>query len=132
MHFGLDVVAFVMFVVSLCRGDLIGLIYMAFLGLVLGLKRHRIANMWPLYLAVVSVLIMLQFLAALGYPPSMQLQFPWSSLSDNTLYALGIPSDRSRLRIAPDYVLLLFSSYQMLVFAKQRASEPMERFYLWT
>ena len=117
-RFGFDICLFVHAVVAMVRADVIGLIYLCFLGAWLIVGPAQASLVWRSYMVFIGCLVAFQYIASLGLPPPWGIQFPWDNLSADVLYIIGISK---KLYIAPDFFLLWFCSLQQLVSSREKS-----------
>ena len=128
-QYGEEILLFVHLIAAYALNNAVGLFYVCWVGLLLKYRIRNFSKVWPTYLAAISIGMIFKFASALGYPPSLSIQYPWASWDRYLLHALGIPVTPADLYLMPDFFVLLFSSFYMTVFAKARVGT--ETFRPW-
>ncbi|KAI3651575.1 hypothetical protein MP228_002878 [Amoeboaphelidium protococcarum] len=129
-HFGCELVTLVHYVCGFAKGSGLGLLYIL-MGIILAQRQKKMSTIWPLYVALVSVVMIFQYLCVLGYPPTTEIQFPWAGLPVNVLNCIGLPLNYQYFYISPDFCVLLFSAFLLNHFVADHNANEDDDFYLW-
>jgi hypothetical protein len=123
-NYGLEIVMMVHLAAAVARMDGLGLFYLLCLGVLLVTRRRILSKLWGVYLVFISILMIFQYLSALGYPPTVSAQPPWYSVNPLLLKAIGIPISAESLNLIPDFWLFMTCSFMLVVFAKDQMDGP--------
>ncbi|XP_076448756.1 piezo-type mechanosensitive ion channel component 1-like [Babylonia areolata] len=85
--FGLEI-CYVTTAVTVCiRMDVFGVVYTVLLAIMMLFSRGASARIWWLYMLILAILLPIQFLGSLGFPPVACIVYPWHNLThfDNLL-----------------------------------------------
>lgn len=87
------------------------------------LKRRIVRRIWPAFTLFITILIPIQYLSSLGFPLFLCYEYPWFKFLDPELRSwLFLPDYRMKPnggQIFYDFIVLLLSSRQWLVFRKE-------------
>lgn len=124
-HFGWEV-CLVMIVINMAvRCDVTSVVYAIWLGAFLVLGRQNSSIVWPVYVGFLAVLLPLQYLLVLGWPPALCLAYPWTStLNSNLVHWLYLTD----VKLPPDPKLLMSDFFQLLFACCQENVFSVERF----
>ncbi|CAG5120702.1 unnamed protein product, partial [Candidula unifasciata] len=132
--FGLEC-CYIMTAVTVClRVDAVALVYIVLVAAIMMMSRRTIANLWPIYKLVLAILLAVQFIVVLGFPPGVCIQYPWAenkNLTPNLKQWLYLPDyikPPHSLVLIADFLQLLFVSLQAFVFSIEGNRERMERY----
>lgn len=126
--FGLEITSLVIIISIVNRIDIIS----ALLGIALIFfifpKRHFVLKIWPYFLGLCCVVYPLEYLACLGLPPGLCINYPWESLPPELIDWLFLTvydtnHERQSVMAAKLYYgffVLLFTSRQWIVFKIER------------
>ncbi|XP_056011934.1 piezo-type mechanosensitive ion channel component 1-like isoform X4 [Ostrea edulis] len=125
--FGLEICYIMMAVVICVRVDAYSVLYAILLGVLLLLNRQKNAMMWPIFTIILTVLLPIQYILCLGFPPGICIEYPWSitTETEKTLVKwLFLPSyfePPEASKLYSDFFLLLFVCLQWQVFRTEAA-----------
>ncbi|KAL9975258.1 hypothetical protein ACROYT_G012400 [Oculina patagonica] len=124
-HFGWEV-CLVMIVINMAvRCDITSVVYAIWLGAFLVLGRQNSSIVWPVYVGFLAVLLPLQYLLVLGWPPALCLAYPWTNaLNPNLVHWLYLTD----VKLPPDPKLLFSDFFQLLFACCQENVFSVERF----
>lgn len=124
-HFGWEV-CLVMIVINMAvRCDISSVVYAIWLGVFLVLGRQNSSIVWPVYVGFLAVLLPLQYLLVLGWPPALCLAYPWTSaLNSNLVHWLYLTD----VKLPPDPKMLFSDFFQLLFACCQENVFSVERF----
>ncbi|XP_061162541.1 piezo-type mechanosensitive ion channel component 2-like [Saccostrea echinata] len=120
--FGLEICYIVMAIVICVRVDAYSVLYAIILGILLLLNRHKNAAVWPIFTIILTVLLPLQYLFCLGFPPGACIEYPWNFDTEteknleNWLYLPNYFNPPNVYKLIGDFFLLLFVCLQWQVF----------------
>nr|XP_034339397.1 piezo-type mechanosensitive ion channel component 1 isoform X8 [Crassostrea gigas] len=120
--FGLEICYIMMATVICVRVDAYSVLYSICLGILLLLSRQKNALVWPIFTIILTVLLPVQYILCLGFPPGACIEYPWKFTTEtgkNLETWLYLPSyfdppDVNKL--IGDFFLLLFVCLQWQVF----------------
>lgn len=123
-HFGWEVCLVTIVINMAVRCDITSVIYAIWLGAFLVLGRQNSSVVWPVFVGFMAVLLPLQYLLVLGWPPALCLAYPWTNPLDANLVHwlfltdVKLPPDQNHL--LGDFFQLLFACCQENVFSVER------------
>lgn len=124
---GLEVCTITAAIAAFVRLNVFGLVYLILAGLWSWLPRRRTRAAWPYFVIGLIVLILLQYLFILQFPPSLAIPPPY--FGDTRSWVLGLvrwlylPPNQSPLVLIGDFCLLYFVVAQATVFDDECARE---------
>ncbi|KAL3858640.1 hypothetical protein ACJMK2_008907 [Sinanodonta woodiana] len=126
-RFGLEV-CYIMTAITICvRVDVIAVIYAIFLGILLCLSRRANAIIWPFYIIILVILLIIQYLSSLGMPLALCADYPWDAELFDTgkekfqslvkwFYLPNFQEPPAASKLIADFFQLLFVTLQWRVF----------------
>ncbi|KAL8575931.1 hypothetical protein ACOMHN_027329 [Nucella lapillus] len=126
--FGLEF-CYVTTAVTVCiRMDVFGVIYTVLLAIMMLFSRGASTRIWWLYMLVLAILLPIQYLGSLGFPPEACVVYPWlnkthiSSLLERWLYLPDIENSPPTNVLLGDVFQLLFVVLQWKVFRQEHTN----------
>ncbi|XP_065315038.1 piezo-type mechanosensitive ion channel component 2-like isoform X2 [Gordionus sp. m RMFG-2023] len=102
------------------RWDAWSVIYSVWLGILLFPSRKALSLIWPIYVMFLVVVIPLQYMARIGMPPGLCMEYPWTNTIKgglrDWLYLPDFLVPPSSYKISTDFFQLLFATCQLCVF----------------
>ncbi|BFZ13182.1 hypothetical protein BsWGS_16220 [Bradybaena similaris] len=132
--FGLEC-CYIMTAVTVCvRVDAVALIYIVLVAVIMMMSRRSVAHLWPIYKLVLAILLAVQFVVVLGFPPGVCIPYPWANNNNLTpnlkqwLYLPDYIKPPHSLVLIADFLQLLFVSLQAFVFSIEGNHDRMESY----
>ncbi|XP_074617953.1 piezo-type mechanosensitive ion channel component 1-like isoform X1 [Acropora palmata] len=130
-HFGWEVCLVVIVINMAVRCDITSVIYAIWLGAFLVLGRENSSVVWPVFVGFMAVLLPLQYLLVLGWPPALCLAYPWTNFLDanlvHWLYLTDVKLPPDPNHLLGDFFQLLFACCQESVFSVERFERSNEQ-----
>ncbi|XP_015749151.1 PREDICTED: piezo-type mechanosensitive ion channel component 1-like [Acropora digitifera] len=130
-HFGWEVCLVVIVINMAVRCDITSVIYAIWLGAFLVLGRENSSVVWPVFVGFMAVLLPLQYLLVLGWPPALCLAYPWTNFLDanlvHWLYLTDVKLPPDPNHLLGDFFQLLFACCQESVFSVERFTRSNEQ-----
>lgn len=129
--FGVEVTLIVMVILIAARMDIVAIFYTVWLCFLFTVSRTNKARIWPVFEWFIVVLIILQYVLAVNLPPDLCFKYPWEESEElQRLQELAwLPSPTLRNQVGCmllDFVLLMCTCRQMLVFRIERQYEDLD------
>ncbi|XP_078337037.1 piezo-type mechanosensitive ion channel component 2-like isoform X2 [Crassostrea virginica] len=127
--FGLEICYIMLAIVICVRVDAYSVVYSICLGILLLLSRHRNALLWPVFSILLTVMLPLQYLLCLGFPPGACIEYPWQFTTETEknlekwLYLPSYFDPPNVYKLIGDFFLLLFVCLQWQVFRNEAHSQ---------
>ncbi|CAF4702929.1 unnamed protein product [Rotaria sp. Silwood1] len=134
-RFGLEICYVTTVIVIGVRLDVIAVFYAIWLGLFLISSRRFIKRIWPIYIFFQIISFLLQYLSAVGAPPILCFEYPWTNVNikgwpqlKNWLYLPDYVDQPLATQLITDFFQFLFACQQWRVFAY----EANEKYHVYT
>ncbi|CAK1550113.1 unnamed protein product [Leptosia nina] len=124
--FGVEITLICLMGVIGSRMDLYAVIYSGWLLALVSLRRKQLANLWPAFTALITLLVPLQYMLAVGFMPQFCIQYPWAGDDQqmkhvrNWLFLPYTAEPPHAVKLIFDFFLLMFASRQLKVFRLER------------
>ncbi|XP_038211570.1 piezo-type mechanosensitive ion channel component-like [Zerene cesonia] len=125
--FGVEITLICLMGVIGSRMDLYAVIYSGWLLALVSLRRKPLANLWPAFTGLITLLVPLQYMIAVGFMPQFCIQYPWRGDDQQMKHVrtwLFLPYTAEPPHAAKlifDFFLLMFASRQLKVFRIEKA-----------
>lgn len=124
--FGMEINLMVMVVCMSFRGDGVAVLHSLWVAAFLFVQRKTAIKLWRFYVPYMAVMLPLQYLLILGWPPGWCNGYPWDNLNPSTLvqwlYLTDIQKPQNQYVLIADYFQFLAACCQANVF-KEEANE---------
>ncbi|CDW56772.1 fama protein variant [Trichuris trichiura] len=126
--FGVEIVFIIMTIDIAIRMDLFAFVYCILLLILVSLRRQTLANVWYVFILLLAICIVGQYVICVGLPPNLCLKYPWG-WNANLIQWLFLPDyvhpPNVRFLLA-DFCLFLAASCQLYVFRIERVHHGRE------
>ncbi|KFD49361.1 hypothetical protein M513_09724 [Trichuris suis] len=126
--FGVEIVFIIMTIDIAIRMDLFAFVYCILLLILASLRRQTLANVWYVFILLLAICIVGQYVICVGLPPNLCLKYPWN-WNANLIQWLFLPdyvhAPNVRFLLA-DFCLFLAASCQLYVFRIERVHHGRE------
>ncbi|CAG4944089.1 unnamed protein product [Colias eurytheme] len=125
--FGVEITLICLMGVIGSRMDLYAVIYSGWLLALVSLRRKPLANLWPAFTGLITLLVPLQYMIAVGFMPQFCIDYPWRGDDQQMKHIrtwLFLPYTAEPPHAAKlifDFFLLMFASRQLKVFRIEKA-----------
>ncbi|XP_022128318.2 piezo-type mechanosensitive ion channel component isoform X4 [Pieris rapae] len=125
--FGVEITLICLMGVIGSRMDVYAVIYSAWLLALVSIRRKQLANLWPAFTALITLLVPLQYMLAVGFMPQFCIQYPWSGEDQqmkhvrNWLFLPYTAEPPHAVKLIFDFFLLMFSARQLKVFRLEKS-----------
>ncbi|XP_025076547.1 piezo-type mechanosensitive ion channel component 2-like isoform X5 [Pomacea canaliculata] len=126
--FGMEICHIVTAITVCVRLDVFAVFYTVLMIVVMVLRRHTAGRIWWIYMAILAILLPLQYLMALGFPPAACIWYPWHATQVELimlvrwLYLPDFLNTTPTLVLMADVVQLLCVCLQWRVFRLELAA----------
>ncbi|KAK7483051.1 hypothetical protein BaRGS_00025714 [Batillaria attramentaria] len=126
--FGLEICYIASAVTVAVRMDVVAVIYAVLLAVMMLFSRRASSRVWWLYMIILAILLPVQFLVALGFPPVACIVYPWEGTDFKSelelwLYLPDLVHPPSTTALMADVIQLLFVCLQWKVFRLEIAAQ---------
>lgn len=121
--FGLELSCLALVLAISNRLDVVAFLYGLCLVIFTSSSRHFCAKVWPLFQCLMSVIIPVQYILALGYPKLLCKAYPWYTLNADFrqwLYLSDYSNNPQVYLLYFDFLIFLAACRQMIVFKNTR------------
>ncbi|XP_074605434.1 piezo type mechanosensitive ion channel component isoform X7 [Brevipalpus obovatus] len=126
-RFGLELTCFMIAIAIGYRSDSMSVFLAINLAIFTLCSRETVRKVWPYFLAIMSIMLPLEYLMCVGLPPGLCWTYKWSSLPIDLQRWLflptGFPNSLDSSRLFYDFFVIIFSSCQSHVFSIENGSE---------